>query len=107
MAIKAILFDVDNTLMDFRDMKIKAVKAVVHALKDNGLNMDYDEAFEKLMELYWEVGIESHVWIGEFLKKYDKVDDIKIAASINAYKKTKATYLKTYPRVHEVLIKLI
>jgi len=105
--IKAILFDVDNTLMDFRDMKRKAVKAVVHSLKDNGLNMSYDEAFEKLMDLYWEVGIESENWIGEFLRKYDKEDDIKIAAAINAYKRTKATYLKTYPQVHNVLIKLI
>lgn len=107
MTIKAILFDVDNTLLDFSSMKEMAVKAAIMSLKDHGLRMDKDEAYEKLMRIYWDLGIESDIWISEFLKKYDSVSDIKIIAAINAYRKVKNTYLEPFPTVYSTLIALI
>ncbi|MEK6848318.1 MAG: HAD-IA family hydrolase [Nanoarchaeota archaeon] len=105
--IKAILLDVDNTLVDFEGMKEKAIEASVRALLDTGLKMPFTEAYEKLTQAYWEEGIESNTWLSAFLSKYDKIDEIKIAAATNAYRKIKQAYLEPYPTVLPTLIKLI
>ena len=46
--IKAIIFDLDNTLVDFMLLKNNAVEAAIHAMVDAGLDMSYDEAREKI-----------------------------------------------------------
>jgi len=108
MTIKALFLDVDDTLMDFMSMKKKAVRATIHALIDYGLDMDFNEAYEKMMEIYWKMGIESNVWIGEFLKEVEgKIDDIKLIAGIHSYRRVRNTYLHPYPTVYSTLIKLI
>ena len=47
--IRAILFDLDNTLSDFILMKEEACKAAAHAMVAAGLNMTekaaYDQAY--------------------------------------------------------------
>lgn len=105
--IKAILLDVDNTLVDFEGMKEKAVEAAVHAMIDTGLKMSFKEAYEKLTAIYWEEGIESNTWLSVFLSKYDIIDEIKIAAATNAYRRIKQAYLEPYPTVLPTLVKLI
>ncbi len=106
--IKAILFDVDNTLLDFLGAKEKSVKATAEALVDNGLNMTVDECYEKIMKLHWEIGIESNEFISQFLLKYEgRIDNLKLIAGIHAYRKIKSTNLKPYPTVYATLIKLI
>ncbi len=105
--IKAIILDVDNTLVDFYTMKEKAVEAAIKAMINAGLRMDFDDAYNKLMKIYWKVGIESNEWLTEFLSKYDKVDDIKIAVATNAYRKIKSAFLEPYPTVIPTLIYLI
>ena len=42
--IKAIIFDLDNTLVDFMGMKRNAVSAAIHAMIDAGLQLSPDEA---------------------------------------------------------------
>ena len=41
--ISAVIFDLDNTLVDFMAMKRRAIDAAVQAMIDAGLNLSPDE----------------------------------------------------------------
>lgn len=108
MSIKAVLFDLDNTLLDFSEMKYMAVNMAIRAMIDQGLDMDPGEAFNSIFETYWEVGIESDNAFSEFLKRrFGQVDERILAAGVNAYLRTKPSFLEPYPNVVPTLIKLI
>lgn len=104
--IRAILFDLDNTLIDFIYMKEESCKAAVHAMVTSGLRLDEQEAFERLMKTYFSVGIESNNAFLEFLKSEGQFDHKTLASAINAYLETKNKCLKPYPNVKPVLRKL-
>jgi FMN phosphatase YigB (HAD superfamily) len=57
--IRAILFDLDNTLVDFIRMKEESCRAAVKGMVASGLRMDEDWAFDVLLRKYFDVGIES------------------------------------------------
>ena len=108
MSIKAVLFDLDNTLLDFSEMKHMAVNMAIRAMIDQGLDMDPKEAFDSIFQTYWEVGIESDNAFSEFLKRrFGQVDERILAAGVNAYLRTKPSFLEPYPNVVPTLIKLI
>ena len=44
--IQAIIFDLDNTLLDFIKMKQFAVKAAITAMNEAGLNVDEEKAYQ-------------------------------------------------------------
>jgi putative hydrolase of the HAD superfamily len=104
--IRAILFDLDNTLLDFLRMKEQACRAAVKAMVGSGLRMSEDEAYSRLMQTYFSVGIESDCAFTEFLKQIGQFDDRILQAGIDAYLKTKSIFLKPYPNVESVLRKL-
>ena len=104
--IRAILFDLDNTLIDFIRMKEESCRAAVKAMVASGLQMEEDQAFELLMKTYFDVGIESNIAFSEFLKSIDQFDHKILASGINTYLKTKNKFLKPYPNVKSVLGKL-
>lgn len=104
--IRAILFDLDNTLSDFMLMKEEACKAAVRAMVAAGLNMTEKAAYDRLMETYFELGLESEVAFTEFLRNSGEFNHKILAAAINAYLKTKSNFVKPYPRVKSVLRKL-
>jgi len=52
MAIKAILFDLDNTLVDFMAMKRKSCEAAIDEMISAGLGMKREEALKILFEMY-------------------------------------------------------
>lgn len=104
--IRAVLFDLDNTLVDFIGMKQESVKAAAEAMVSAGLNMKNVEAYYRLMDSYFAVGIESDVAFTEFLKKEGQFDHKILAAALNAYLEAKSRYLKPYPKVAVVLEKL-
>lgn len=104
--IRAILFDLDNTLIDFIRMKEESCRAAVKAMVSSGLLMKEDQAYARLMKTYFEVGIESNIAFSEFLKSVDQFDHKILAAGINTYLKTKNKFLKPYPNVKSVLGKL-
>ena len=101
--IRAILFDLDNTLVDFIKMKEESCRAAVQAMMASGLRMNEAEAYERLMEKYFAVGIESNIAFSEFLKDAGQFDHKILAAAINAYLDTKSRCLKPYPNVKVVL----
>lgn len=101
--MKAVFFDLDNTLIDFMRMKRKACKAAVEAMLDVGLKMDREEAYERLMKTYFDFGLESDRAFTEFLKRIGQFDHKILAAAINAYLKTKTDFVVPYPNVKSIL----
>ena len=104
--IKAILFDLDNTLIDFIQMKEEACKAAVQAMIAAGLNMDVKEAYTRLMQTYFAVGLESDTAFTQFLREIGQFNHKIRAAAINGYLKAKTNFVKPYPDVELVLQKL-
>ena len=52
--IKAVIFDLDNTLLDFISVKKKAVDAAILAMVEAGLNVDADLARKNIFDIYIE-----------------------------------------------------
>jgi len=105
--IKAILFDLDNTLIDFMKMKKLASEEAISAMIDAGLKINEKTALKKLFHLYKKHGIEDQRIFDKFIKEIQgKIDYRILAEGIIAYRKVKAGYLNPYPNVISTLIKL-
>jgi len=105
--IKAVVFDLDNTLMDFMKMKRRAIEEAIPAMIDAGLHLTVDEANSKIDEIYKEQGIEYQQVFDEFLKRVlDKVDYKIWAAGVVAYRRAREASLIPYPHVYSTLYKL-
>lgn len=105
--VKAVLFDLDNTLIDFMRVKQTSVDAALNAMIGAGLNMSKESASKKLYELYWKQGIEDQTIFQKFLLKVTgKVDYKILAAGIVAYRKAQVGVLEPYAQVRPTLIKL-
>ncbi|MCB0724621.1 MAG: TIGR02253 family HAD-type hydrolase [Ignavibacteriae bacterium] len=106
--IKAIIFDLDNTLVDFMLLKNNAVEAAIHAMVDAGLDMNYSDAREIIADIYDREGMEYQQVFDQFLLGvYGKVDHRILSAAIVAYRKAREAALKPYPGVFPTLIELI
>ncbi len=110
--MKAVLFDLDNTLVDFLKMKNIACAQAASAMISAGLDLEEKKVCESLLKTYFEVGIESNNAFQTYIEKnkehFPPESKEKIlAAAINAYLKTKDVFLDPYPNVMPTLIKLI
>lgn len=106
--IKAIIFDLDNTLVDFMLMKKRAVEAAVYAMIDAGMDISFEEAVQKIKSIYDKEGIEYQQIFDEFLHDlYGEVNYKVISAGIVAYRTAREAALKPYPKVFPTLIELI
>lgn len=103
--IKAVLFDLDMTLVNFMKFKKKASDAAAKAMVKAGLQMDPDKAKEELFSRYIK-DIEGETIFQEFLKDHNAFSEKTLAAALNAYLITKYKFLKPYPKVKETLLKL-
>ena len=102
--IKAVIFDLDNTLMDFMSTKKASCDAAIDAMIKAGLKAPKQKAWKILFSLYREKGIEYQTIFKPFLEKImGKVDYKIMAAGIVAYRKMKSATLMTYPDVKKVL----
>jgi len=105
--MKAIIFDLDNTLIDFMKIKRTACRAAVDAMVKAGLKADGDHAFKLIFKLYDEYGYEyRHVFEALMKKLTGKVDYGIVAAGIVAYRKAREGLLVSYPDVLPTLRKL-
>ena len=105
--IKAVLFDLDNTLVDFMRMKESCSEAAIHAMIEAGLPLEEKKATGKLFEMYQKVGIEDQKIFEKFLNaEMGKIDYKILASGIAAYRRVKSGYLTPYPHVRETLIRL-
>src|ERR1043165_486881 len=105
--IKAVIFDFDNTLMDFMRMKKAAVESAVDAMIDAGLSIKKEAMIEKIYKVYTAEGIEDQQIFDKVLvKEFGKVDYKILAAGIIGYRRAKEGTLALYPHVHLTLTAL-
>lgn len=105
--IKALVFDLDNTLVDFMKMKEQSIVAAIDAMIDAGLQMDKEEARRKLYAIYDKEGIEfQRVFDAFFQEEFGRVDPKMHAAGIVAYRKAREAALVLYPHVNLTLMEL-
>lgn len=105
--LKAVIFDLDNTLIDFMTMKKISCDAAISAMIGAGLNVNKDKALKELFKLYDKYGLEEKTIFQKFLKKTAKKIDFEILASgIVAYRRVRAGFLEPYPHVGKVLFEL-
>ncbi len=102
--IKAILFDLDNTLVDFTRMKRAGVEAAVMAMLDAGLNMTRQAAEASIYEIYRERGIEYQEVFDRFLERIPSASPRILAAAVSAYRKARSHHLQPYPGIRELLL---
>ena len=105
--IKAIIFDIDNTLLDFMTMKSNAINAAVDGMLKNGLDIDKSEAVKQIFEIYNTKGYEHQEVLNEFIiNTKGSIDYKMLAAGIVEYKIAKESSLSLYPGVKDTLINL-
>lgn len=106
--IKAVIFDLDNTLVDFMGMKRQAVEAAIQSMIDAGLGLTTDEVRRRIGEIYKERGIEFQNVFDQLLYDlFQKVDYKILSAGIIAYRRAREAALVPYPHVNMTLIGLL
>lgn len=106
--IKGVIFDLDNTLVDFMRMKREAVSAAIHSMIDAGLQLSADEAQARIDTIYKERGIEFQNVFDQLLYDvFQKVDYKILSAGIIAYRRAREAALVPYPHVNLTLVELI
>ena len=103
--IKAVIFDLDNTLLDFMKMKEYAVKAAIAGMIEAGLDIDNEESYKTIVSIYEEEGWENQQIFNYFLERtVGEVNNKYLAAAIVAYRRAREANLLLYPNVNLSLI---
>jgi HAD superfamily hydrolase (TIGR01509 family) len=104
--LKAVLFDLDMTLIDFMKMKRLASDGAARAMVRAGLRMPLGRARRMLFRTYLREGIESDTAFTRFLKENNSYSERILAAALNAYLRTKYMHMEPYPDVRPTLRRL-
>ena len=105
--IKGVVFDLDNTLLDFMKMKEFAVKAAIRGMIEAGLKVNEDKSYIEINSIYEEFGWENQKVFDVFLEKsIGHVDNKFLAAGIVAYRRAREANLMAYPNVNKTLLAL-
>ncbi len=105
--IKAVIFDLDNTLVDFMRMKMISCDAAINAMIGSGLKIERKKALKILFELYNKYTLEENKIFQKFLKEVEgKINYRILASGIVAYRRVRAGLLEAYPGTDYVLLKL-
>jgi len=106
--IKAVIFDLDNTLVDFMAMKRQAINAAIDSMIDAGLKLTASEVRERIDAIYLERGIEFQSVFDQLLYDvFQKVDYKILSAGIIAYRRAREAALVPYPHVNMTLVDLV
>jgi putative hydrolase of the HAD superfamily len=106
--IKAVIFDLDNTLVDFMRVKRAAVEGAVEGMIDAGLRGSKDEAIKRVMNMYDREGIEDQRVFDKLLVEvYGEIPYRILAAGVLGYRRAKEGHLVLYPHVRITIVKLI
>ncbi len=105
--IKTIIFDLDNTLIDFWKFKTRSVDAAINAMIKAGLKIKKRDAMKIIHNLYGRYGMEYKYLFQELLKKTRGSVDYRILShALVAYRKTRGNLLVSYKGVKPTLRKL-
>ena len=106
--IKAVIFDLDNTLLDFMKMKEYAVKAAIAGMIEAGLDIDNEKSYNTIVSIYEKEGWENQQVFNYFLDKtVGEVNNKYLAAAIVAYRRAREANLLLYPNVNHTLVELM
>ena len=98
--IKSVIFDLDNTLLDFMKMKSVSINAAVKAMIDVGMDINQKESVNEIFTIYDTKGYEHQEVFNEFIiNKIGEINYKYLAAAIVEYKKAKEISLNLYPDV--------
>ena len=107
LMIKGVVFDLDNTLLDFMKMKEFAVKAAIKSMIEAGLEVDEEKSYSEIISIYEQFGWENQKVFDVFLEKsIGHVDNKFLAAGIVAYRRAREANLMAYPNVNKTLMAL-
>jgi putative hydrolase of the HAD superfamily len=108
LMIKAIFFDIDDTLYDSTKLATMARRNSIQAMIDAGLRIkDEDRVYKVLEGIIIKFGPNYSKHYDELMAELGLEWDPKIiAAGVVAYHDTKAGYLKPFPEVIPTLLKL-
>ena len=107
VSIKGVIFDLDNTLLDFMKMKEVAVKSAIKGMIEAGLEIDEKESYKDIVSIYEEFGWENQKVFDVFIDNMiGYVDNKFLAAGIVAYRRAREANLLAYPNVNRTLVSL-
>ena len=105
--IKAVIFDLDNTLVDFLYMKNQAIDAAINGMIESGLKIKRKQARELIFDIYEKEGYEYQEVLNQFIiSVYGDINYKILAAGIVSYRRAKEKALLTYPNVGETLVEI-
>jgi putative hydrolase of the HAD superfamily len=105
--IRAIVFDLDNTLTDFMKMKSDAVNAAIDGMIDAGLELPRDAVRARIDAIYQEQGLEYQRVFDSLLEsELGHIDPKILASGIVAYRRGRESALALYPHVQMTLLEL-
>lgn len=106
--IKAVVFDLDNTLVDFMAMKRQAIDAAIAAMRDAGLKLPAEEIRQRIDEIYKQKGIEFQNVFDQLLyDEFSKIDFKILSSGVIAYRRAREAALVPYPHVYLTLMELM
>jgi HAD superfamily hydrolase (TIGR02253 family) len=106
--IKAVIFDLDNTLVDFMRVKRAAVAGAVDAMIDAGLHGSKEDATKRVFNMYDREGIEDQRVFDKLLTEvYGEIPYRILAAGVLGYRRAKEGHLVLYPHVRITIVHLI
>jgi len=106
--IRAVIFDLDNTLTDFMKMKERAIEAAAEAMIDAGLPRAKTEIIAGIKEVYDAEGIEyQRVFDRYLIDAVGKLEPRVHAAAVVAYRRAREGTLALYPHVNLTLLELL
>ncbi|HXG62180.1 MAG TPA: TIGR02253 family HAD-type hydrolase [Planctomycetota bacterium] len=112
MSLKAVFFDIDDTLFSTTDFASKARRAAVEAMRRRGLRLPTEHILRELQEVIAEFSSNHEHHFDKLLlrlprRSWDGVNPaILVAAGVQAYHDAKFHQLRPYPDVPPVLARL-
>lgn len=105
--VRAIVFDLDNTLTDFMRMKEDAITAAIDGMIDAGLRLPREAVRARIDAIYQEQGLEYQKVFDQLLEsELGKIDPKILASGIVAYRRARESALVLYPHVQMTLLEL-
>jgi len=106
--VKAIIFDLDNTLLDFMKMKSSSINAAVLGMIRAGMQINKEKSIKEIYNIYDTKGYEHQEVLNEFIvSNIGQINYKYLAAGIVEYKKAKEKSLNLYDDVIPTLDKLL